>query len=134
MWYVIVSFDFSDSSNVRIHALTPDLEKAEQVYRVLASDPKFISTEKEDSFHILLEMLEFPESFIGETGAQVFWDWTLMSKYPEVKVLFSNNRTPEHIRVAAIAKRIAEMKAAAAEKAATETATAATAMLSLASM
>ena len=90
--YVIVTYDWIDSTNIRIHALTPDLGEAERVYRVLVSSPKFTVTEQVPPCHIMIEMLEFPDSFTSESGASIFWNGSMVNKHPEVKVLFSNNR------------------------------------------
>ena len=71
--YLVISFDFGGSSDVRIHALTHDLYKADSVYIKLHGLPPYQPRYDGDCLYTLLELIEIPEDFLDEHGTCLYW-------------------------------------------------------------
>lgn len=85
--FVVLSFDFCNSGDVRVHAVTPDRRLAEDVYVRLSTTEKFTVAEPTESRHTLLELQEIPDGFVSERGSNFFWG----TPDPRANVLMSNN-------------------------------------------
>lgn len=80
--YLLISFDFFDSSTVSVNGLTTNKEEAITLY-----DKCLLKVNNSDK---LIELLEFPLNFISEVGFDIYWG--NLDKHPEVKIIKSNNR------------------------------------------
>jgi hypothetical protein len=60
------------------------------MFRKLAAKEEFLEKPADAvyPFHVLVELIEVPDTFVSENGHGIFWG----KRHPDVKVLMSNNR------------------------------------------
>lgn len=69
MPYVVVSFDFGGSSDVRIHALTDDIENAKKVHSQLDAN----SPAAREGYQRLIQVVRLPGEYVSREGHCLFW-------------------------------------------------------------
>lgn len=67
--YLVISFDFCGSSDVKIHILTQDKEKALKMYNNVL---KLLKLDNEDETY-QLQLVSVPDDFSCKKGYTLFW-------------------------------------------------------------
>lgn len=75
--YLIISFNFSGESDVRIHFCTNDLQRATEAYNRIVSEHQ----EK------LVELCNIPEYYCNMRGRTLFWN----NQDDRVETIMTNN-------------------------------------------
>lgn len=88
--FLVLSFDFGGSSDVRVHGLTSDDRKAQIAYdSVCRQFEAYNEKHKDDGLRKLVDMIAMPDDFVWEEGFTAFWGKT--DPFPGVQRLASNN-------------------------------------------
>jgi hypothetical protein len=77
--FLVISFDFENSSTVAIHCLTNDLDKAKRMYRKLCEMP------------FLVELLAVPDEFEFYNGRELFWTTSRNEQETGCRTILTNN-------------------------------------------
>lgn len=88
--YLVISFDFGESSTVSIHALTANLDEADAVYEKVAEYSAQQNPE-DDCFKLMVELIKIPPGFQSEEGVGLF-GFGNGELPPGVQILKGNNR------------------------------------------
>lgn len=77
MVFIVSSYDFGGSSNVNLHIITNDLQKAREVYNKVLKDLDKInqSYEEGSGARYLVEITELAEEkeFVGSESITLYW-------------------------------------------------------------
>lgn len=69
--YLVISFDFCGTSDVKIHTLTHDKEKAVDVYNDVFKLLKLDTSNADESYQ--LQLIKVKEDFVCKKGVTLFW-------------------------------------------------------------
>ncbi len=69
--YLVISFDFCGSSDVKIHILTQDKEKALKMYNNVIKLLKLDTSNEDETYQ--LQLVSIPDDFSCKKGHTLFW-------------------------------------------------------------
>jgi hypothetical protein len=77
--FLVISFDYENSSSVAIHCLTNNLDKAKRMYKKLCEIP------------FLVEVICVPDEFEYYSGRELFWTTYRNENETGCRVILTNN-------------------------------------------